>query len=122
MLQRQIGQSHLLNNGGHSRGSSVPPGALGVGPPGGPGGGRPGSLMLPPSSTNMRAVELQEKRKQEAEKRRRAEEERQKAAKASEEFYTASGLFEEPQKISSSEDQVISGVSADVSADVFPDR
>ena len=61
--------------------------------------------MLPPSNTNMRALELQEKRKQEAERRRKADEERQKAAKANEEFFN-SDIFEAPTKMSSQDDQV----------------
>lgn len=83
MMQRQLGHSHL--------GISSRP--------------QPG-LMLPPSSNNMRVVELQEKRRQEMEKRKRAEEERKNAAKASEEFN--SSLFDEPTKIGPGHDDQVS--------------
>ena len=70
-----------------------------------PAGGAPGGQMMPPAPTSMRTIELQEKRKLEQEKRRKAEEERAKAAKAKEEIFSA-GLFDEPQKINSQDDQV----------------
>ena len=105
LIQRQLGQAahaHMLASGGGRGGSMMPP-------------------MLPPSSNNMRMVELQEKRKQEAEKRRRAEEERQKAAKASEELFTSSGLFDEPQKIHVQDDTVcqISKIHAEYLAGIL---
>ena len=68
--------------------------------------GAQGGQMMPPAQTNnLRTIELQEKRKLEQEKRRKAEEERAKAAKAKEEIFSA-GLFDEPQKINSQDDQV----------------
>ena len=75
------------------------------------GAGQPASIvsaagqMMPPAPNNMRTMELQEKRKLEQEKRRKAEEERQKAAKAKEDLFSG-GLFDEPQKINSQDDQV----------------
>lgn len=89
-MQRQLGQSHLMRGGPSASG-----GGLLMLPPGG--GGMP---------TSRSAVLLKERDKQ-AEKRRKAEEERQQVAKANQEFYTSSGLFERPKKISVPEhDQV----------------
>lgn len=73
--------------------------------------GQPASIvsaagqMMPPAPNNMRTMELQEKRKLEQEKRRKAEEQRQKEAKAKEDLFSG-GLFDEPQKINSQDDQV----------------